>query len=78
LVVKIPRIAEFYQKHGATAGERALVEVAQILLGSFRENDLVARIGEDEFGVLLLGRETTWTDPALKPRIAEASPEVGE
>jgi diguanylate cyclase (GGDEF)-like protein len=70
LVVKIPRIAGFYQKHGATEGERALVEVAQILLSSFRESDLVARIGEDEFGVLLMGRETTWTDPALK-RVGE-------
>jgi GGDEF domain-containing protein len=42
LVVKIPRVAEFYQKHGVAAGERALVEVAQIILSSFRESDLVA------------------------------------
>jgi len=66
LVVKIPRIQEFYRKHGVPAAERALVEVAQILLSSFRESDLVARIGEGEFCVLLMGRETTWTDPALK------------
>jgi diguanylate cyclase (GGDEF)-like protein len=66
LMVKIARIEEFYQKHGSIAAERALVEVAQILLSSFRESDLVARIGEGEFGVLLMGRATTWTDPALK------------
>jgi diguanylate cyclase (GGDEF)-like protein len=66
LVVKIPRIIEFYRTQGLAGGERALVDVAQILLSSFRESDLVARIGEDEFGVLLMGRETTWTDPALQ------------
>jgi diguanylate cyclase (GGDEF)-like protein len=66
LVVKIARLGELYSKHGSAAVERVLVEVGQILLSSFRESDLVARIGEAEFGVLLMGRETTWTDPALR------------
>jgi hypothetical protein len=32
LVVKIARLGELYRKHGSAAGERALVDVGQILL----------------------------------------------
>lgn len=75
LVLKIPRLGEFYSQYGVAEGERALVQVAQILLGSFRESDLIGRIGQDEFGVLLMGRETTWTDPALQ-RVEEMLDDV--
>lgn len=38
---------------GHEAGDRALHHVAQILLSNIRGTDVVARIGGDEFGVLL-------------------------
>ena len=34
------------------ARRRALVELSQVLLASFRESDLIARVGEYEFAVL--------------------------
>jgi diguanylate cyclase (GGDEF)-like protein/PAS domain S-box-containing protein len=40
---------------GHAEGDRALVEVARTLRGTFREPDILARIGGDEFAVLAIG-----------------------
>jgi len=39
---------------GHTEGDRALIEVADVLKETFRESDIIARIGGDEFVVLAL------------------------
>lgn len=39
--------------HGHQAGDRYLVEFADILRSSFREDDVVGRIGGDEFFILM-------------------------
>jgi diguanylate cyclase (GGDEF)-like protein len=44
---------EINDTHGHSAGDEALKHVADILLSSVRESDIVGRLGGDEFGVIL-------------------------
>ncbi len=39
--------------YGHVAGDKALMHVAEVLLESVRESDIVGRLGGDEFGVIL-------------------------
>src|SRR5690606_3152575 len=42
---------------GHTAGDQAIFEAAAVLRQTFRESDVVARIGGDEFAALVLAAE---------------------
>jgi diguanylate cyclase (GGDEF)-like protein/PAS domain S-box-containing protein len=50
---------------GHTEGDRALTDTASILKNSLRESDIIARIGGDEFAVLL----TDTTEPDIEKTI---------
>jgi diguanylate cyclase (GGDEF)-like protein len=43
---------------GHKAGDKALLNVAEIIRATFRKSDIIARIGGDEFSVLAM--ETSW------------------
>ena len=43
---------------GHKMGDRALITVAQLLKSTFRESDIIARMGGDEFAILAIEAET--------------------
>lgn len=56
--------------HGHRAGDHALIEAAEVLRTSFRDSDIIARIGGDEFVVLAM--ETSGaTAETFAARLAE-------
>ena len=53
LYVDLDGLKRINDRFGHTAGDQALIQVAQMLVASVRKSDYVARIGGDEFGILL-------------------------
>jgi diguanylate cyclase (GGDEF)-like protein len=52
-------------RHGHEAGDRALVEIGDLLERSLRGSDLIARLGGDEFCALLVGAAAEQAQAAL-------------
>lgn len=52
-VINIDYFKQFCDTYGVYAGETRLVELAETLKANFRPSDLIGRIGEHEFAVLL-------------------------
>jgi diguanylate cyclase (GGDEF)-like protein/PAS domain S-box-containing protein len=53
LLLDVDRFKQINDNHGHKAGDRALKEIAAILRRRLRASDVIARIGGDEFTVLL-------------------------
>ena len=53
LYVDLDGLKMINDSFGHLAGDQALIQVAELLVGGVRRSDVVARIGGDEFGILL-------------------------
>ncbi len=53
IFIDVDRLKGINDRYGHAAGDFALVEIATRLTGMMREMDILARIGGDEFGILL-------------------------
>jgi diguanylate cyclase (GGDEF)-like protein/PAS domain S-box-containing protein len=71
LMIDVDGLKAINDSGGHKAGDAVLVEAARVLTGRLRQSDIVARVGGDEFAVLL--PHTTGADAA---RVAQALAEV--
>lgn len=53
LYIDLDSLKQLNDRHGHLAGDAALIHVARLLQGLIRTTDIVARIGGDEFGLIL-------------------------
>ena len=54
LFIDVDNMKAINDRYGHGEGDAALVQVAQLLRGTFRASDVLARVGGDEFCVLML------------------------
>lgn len=62
LVFTFSNLHEIDKSSGRDVAERAIVELGQLLQTSFRDSDVIARLGTDQFGVLLAGTNLEGAD----------------
>ena len=58
--------------HGEAASEQLIVYFSDLLKETFRETDIIARIGNDEFAVLMNDSEYNISDPTKFARLEQA------
>lgn len=71
LYVDLDGLKQINDTYGHHEGDMALIELATILKGNYRESDVVARIGGDEFSVIPVGAEGD-TEALIKDRLGKA------
>jgi diguanylate cyclase (GGDEF)-like protein len=63
--VKIDNYRQVYDEHGYTPAVNMLVEVARLLQKAVRDSDLVARLGEDTYCLMLQNTNTAACRPLI-------------
>ena len=76
-LVDIDGFKQINDAHGHPRGDRVLAEVARVLQASSRTGDTVGRIGGDEFGVVLHGRDAVRWAARVRKGVAAASAACG-
>ena len=71
LFLDLDELKHINDTFGHAEGNRALVEAADVLRGCFRQSDIVARFGGDEFAALALSAEGT-DDLTVRARVSAA------
>ena len=72
LFCDLDRFKEVNDQHGHAVGDRVLVEIADRLCAIIRGDDMVARVGGDEFVILCDGADDPDALAALAERVIEA------
>lgn len=71
MVADVKDLKSVNDSHGHAAGDQLLQDAAQILQSTFRADEIVARIGGDEFAVLLPNTDS-WTMAKIEGRVRKA------
>lgn len=66
VMADLDHLRQINNRHGHLAGDQVLLAVAWMLKGSFREYDVVARFGGEEFAILMPGVSPVEIIPRIK------------
>lgn len=71
MFVDLDGLKQINDSLGHEIGDRAILDTAQLLKQSFRQSDIVARTGRDEFVILVSGcsQNTDESSPRLQANI---------
>ncbi len=64
----VPALKQINEEHGRDEGDRSLLGAAEVLRDTFRASDVVARLGADDFAVLVLDAAEE-TEDVIGPRL---------
>lgn len=81
IIVDVDGLKEVNDQDGHKAGDRLIQQVAGILTASFRSSDIIARIGGDEFAILLFNTDENHLHQAvlrLRHNLEQANASIPE